>query len=72
MGRELRAVYPAVPLARNQALSVALVSYAGRLCFGLLGDYDALDDLELLTRLLGESLAELHKGGRAKGARAHF
>jgi diacylglycerol O-acyltransferase / wax synthase len=70
LGRPLRAVYPAMPLARNQTLSVALVSYAGRLCFGLLGDYDALGDLELLTRLLEESLAELQKGGKAKGARA--
>ena len=70
LGRTLRSVYPALPLARNQTLSVALVSYAGRLCFGLLGDHDALGDLDLLARLLEESLAELQKGGKAKGARA--
>jgi len=70
LGRELRAVYPAVPLARNQALSVAVISYAGRLCFGLLADGDALPDLELLAGLLEESLAELSKGVRAKGTHA--
>jgi diacylglycerol O-acyltransferase len=70
LGRELRAIYPAVPLARNQALSVAVISYAGRLCFGLLADHDALADLELLGGLLKEALAELPKGARAKGSRA--
>jgi diacylglycerol O-acyltransferase / wax synthase len=70
LGRELRSIYPAVPLARNQALSVALISYAGRLCFGLLADHDALADLDLLAGLLEEALAELPKGARAKGPRA--
>jgi len=69
LGRELRSIYPALPLARNQALSVALVSYAGRLCFGLLADWDALPDLDLLAGQLEQSLAELVKGSRAKRAR---
>ncbi|HXR13728.1 MAG TPA: wax ester/triacylglycerol synthase family O-acyltransferase [Solirubrobacteraceae bacterium] len=61
LGHELRAVYPALPLVRNQALSIAVVSYAGRLCFGLLADYDAVGDLERLAALLKESLRELPK-----------
>jgi diacylglycerol O-acyltransferase / wax synthase len=69
LGRELRAIYPALPLARNQALSVAVVSYAGRLCFGLLADCDALADLDLLAGQLEQSLAELAKGSGAKRAR---
>ena len=69
LGRELRAIYPALPLARNQALSVAVVSYAGRLCFGLLADSDALEDLDLLAGALEQSLAELAKGARTKRAR---
>ena len=48
---------------RGQALSVAVVSYAGRLCFGLLADGDALADLELLGRLpRAQALAELERG----------
>jgi len=46
LGRELRAIYPVVPLARNQALGIAIMSYNGRLGFGLLGDYDAMPDLD--------------------------
>ena len=69
LGRELRSIYPALPLARNQALSVAVVSYAGRLCFGLLADREALDDLDLLAGALEQSLAELAKGSRAKRSR---
>jgi WS/DGAT/MGAT family acyltransferase len=61
LGRELAALYPALPLLRTQGLSVAVVSYAGRLCFGLLADYDAIADLDLLATLLAESLRELPK-----------
>ena len=61
LGRELSALYPALPLLRTQGLSVAVVSYAGRLGFGLLADYDAIPDLDLLATLLAESLRELPK-----------
>jgi len=58
-GRMLRSIYPAVPLAPGQPLSIALISYAGRLCFGVLCDHDAIADPELLAGLLAQSLAEL-------------
>jgi hypothetical protein len=45
---------------------VAVVSYAGWLCFGLLADSEALNDLDLLAGALEQSLAELAKGSRAK------
>ena len=46
-GIPLREVFPAVPLnPRNQALSIGIVSYDGGVGFGLLGDRDALPDLE--------------------------
>ena len=35
------------PLAKRQALCVAVMSYHGKMNFGLLGDYDALPDIEL-------------------------
>jgi hypothetical protein len=45
-GTPVREVFPAVPLnPRNQALSVGVVSYAGRVGFGLLADRDALPDV---------------------------
>ena len=59
LGRAMRSIYPALPLGIGQALSIAVISYAGRLCFGLLGDDDAIPDPELLAGFLAESLAEL-------------
>ena len=56
LGRELRDAFPMVPLAQNQGLGVALMSYNGAINFGLVGDYDILFDLgevaqDLPTRL---------------------
>ncbi|HEV2786047.1 MAG TPA: WSD1 family O-acyltransferase [Solirubrobacteraceae bacterium] len=62
LGRRLRALYPVVPLAGNQALGVAVMSYDGRLGFGLLGDYDALADLDTLASLLRRSIDALASG----------
>jgi diacylglycerol O-acyltransferase / wax synthase len=59
LGRELKQPFPMVPLARNQGLGIALMSYNGRINFGLVGDYDLLWDLETLAEHLRESLAEL-------------
>ena len=55
----MRAVYPLVPLAANTALGIAVLSYDGRLNFGLNADYDALPDLELLARDLEQAIAEI-------------
>ncbi len=59
LGRELDAIYPMVPLAENTALGVAIMSYNGQLNFGLVGDYDALADLETLADELRSSIEEL-------------
>jgi hypothetical protein len=66
LGRRLRAFYPVVPLAHHQALGIAIMSYDGRLGFGLLADYDALPDLEALADDLEAAIADL---ARAAGAR---
>jgi WS/DGAT/MGAT family acyltransferase len=59
LGRELQDLFPVAFLPENQALAVAIMSYNGRMDFGLLGDYDALADIEDLAEDLEESLAEL-------------
>ena len=58
-GKRLIDAFPMVPLAKNQALGVALLSYAGRINFGLVGDYDLLWDLDQFAEDVQESLAEL-------------
>ncbi len=65
LGRRLRALYPVVPLAGRQALGVAVMSYDGRLGFGLLGDYDALADLDILADMLSDSITALADGASA-------
>jgi WS/DGAT/MGAT family acyltransferase len=75
LGRRLRALYPVVPLAGRQALGVAVLSYDGRLGFGLLGDYDAMSDLDTLAEFLRDSIDALAAGASvprraARGRRA--
>jgi WS/DGAT/MGAT family acyltransferase len=59
MGRKLEAIYPMVPLARRQAVCFGIMSYDGNVDFGLIGDYDAIPDLDALAGDLEASLAEL-------------
>jgi WS/DGAT/MGAT family acyltransferase len=59
LGRRLTALYPQVPLTQNVALGIAIMSYHGRLNFGLLGDFDAMPDLEQVGRDLGAAIDEL-------------
>ncbi|MFF2009371.1 wax ester/triacylglycerol synthase family O-acyltransferase [Streptomyces sp. NPDC058195] len=58
-GCPLRAVYPMAPLARGQALAVALATYGGRVRVGLVADGEALPDLERLARCADEEVAQL-------------
>jgi len=66
LGRRLQVLYPVVPLAQRQALGIAVMSYDGHLGFGLLGDYDALPELEEIADDLRKAIASL---ARAAGVR---
>jgi diacylglycerol O-acyltransferase len=59
MGRRLQAFYPKVPLVLNTALGIAIMSYDGKLFFGLLGDYDAMADIEDFASDVRAAIAEL-------------
>jgi diacylglycerol O-acyltransferase len=58
-GRELDDVFPVAFLPENHALAVAIMSYNGKINFGLLGDYDALPDIDRIADGIEASLAEL-------------
>jgi WS/DGAT/MGAT family acyltransferase len=59
-GVPMREVFPAVPLnPGSQALSVGIMSYDGGVYFGLLGDRDALPDLDEAARGVEEAVARL-------------
>ncbi|NLT06182.1 MAG: wax ester/triacylglycerol synthase family O-acyltransferase [Solirubrobacterales bacterium] len=59
LGRQMREIVPVAFLPENHALAVAAMSYNGKLDFGLLGDYDAIPDLERMAEFFEESLDEL-------------
>ncbi len=59
LGREMQAVFPMVPLAEKQAMCVGIMSYNGQINFGLVGDFDAMADLEHLAGDLRDSIEEL-------------
>jgi diacylglycerol O-acyltransferase len=59
LGREMKDVFPVVPLAANQGLGIAILSYNGRINFGLLGDWDLLYDIDDLAADMRAALAEL-------------
>jgi diacylglycerol O-acyltransferase / wax synthase len=59
IGRRMEATFPMVPLAENQAVGIAIMSYNGQLNFGLNSDYDAVPDLELLAEELRGAIEEL-------------
>jgi diacylglycerol O-acyltransferase / wax synthase len=59
LGRELCRVYPLVPLADGCALGIAIMSYDGRIDFGLVSDYDALPDLDDVAAALDGAIGEL-------------
>jgi WS/DGAT/MGAT family acyltransferase len=58
-GAQMRALYPSVPLARGQAVSIGLTSYDGGVYYGLNADRDAMHDVDVLAACIEESLAEL-------------
>ncbi|MFI0981109.1 wax ester/triacylglycerol synthase family O-acyltransferase [Streptomyces sp. NPDC021093] len=64
-GRPLRAVYPMAPLARGQALAVALSTYDGQVNVGLVADGEAVPDVERLAEAMGEELKGLVQTVRA-------
>jgi WS/DGAT/MGAT family acyltransferase len=73
LGRQMLRFYPVVPLAKGQALGIAIMSYDGSLYFGLLGDWDALPDLDTLgddvawgLRALRTAAAEATANGTAR------
>lgn len=69
LGRRLQVLYPVVPLAQRQALGIAVMSYDGHLGFGLLGDFDALPELEAIADDMTWAIAQLARAaGVSKSA----
>jgi WS/DGAT/MGAT family acyltransferase len=74
LGRTMESIFPMVPLARRQALCVVLMSYDGQVDFGMVGDFDAMADLDSfaldLEAAVEELAATLPAGGDQRTTRA--
>src|ERR687893_3076227 len=69
LGREMTSVFPIAFLPKDHALAVAIMSYDGGIDFGLLGDFDAMPDLDALGEMFESSLAELLTAARRRSGR---
>jgi diacylglycerol O-acyltransferase / wax synthase len=65
LGREMEEIFPVAFLPQNHVLAVAIMSYNGRIGFGLLADYDAVEDVEEISEGISASLAELEEAAAA-------
>jgi diacylglycerol O-acyltransferase / wax synthase len=59
LGREILEAYPIAFLPENHALAIAIMSYNGQMNFGLLADFDALPDIDLIGKNIDAELATL-------------
>ncbi|HWK17135.1 MAG TPA: wax ester/triacylglycerol synthase family O-acyltransferase [Solirubrobacteraceae bacterium] len=69
LGRRLEDLFPIAFLPANHALAIAIMSYDGGIDYGLLGDYDALPDIEVIADGIRDTLDELLEAARSKTAR---
>jgi diacylglycerol O-acyltransferase len=68
-GAKMLEMFPVLPLAAGQAMSIGLTSYDGGVYFGLNADRDLMHDVEVVGSLIEESLSELvlaTDGGRGR------
>ncbi len=68
LGRELEEIFPVAFLPQNHALAVAIMSYNGHVGFGLLADFDSMEDVDVIAAGVTESLAELEEAAAAATA----
>jgi diacylglycerol O-acyltransferase len=69
LGAPLQRVVPLVPIFAGHALGVAVVSYDGKVSFGINADRVEVPDIDVLRDGIAESLAELRKLAAEAGRR---
>ncbi len=59
LGSRARDMFPVVPLAADQTVSIGVTSFDGGVYYGLNADRDAMPDVDVLADAIPEALAEL-------------
>jgi WS/DGAT/MGAT family acyltransferase len=70
LGSRMTDIWPLVPLAAEHAIGVAVLSYDGRVFFGLNADRDAMPDLDVLSTGVEDSFAELREAALVKAGQS--
>jgi diacylglycerol O-acyltransferase len=68
LGREMLEAYPVAFLPENHGLAIAIMSYNGQMNFGLLGDFDALADIDSIGESIAKELSQLVSLARESAA----
>lgn len=61
LGAPLKTVWPLVPIAADHGVGIAIMSYDGRLTFGINADAASMPDVDVLARGITETLRELQR-----------
>ena len=69
LGRQLDELVPVAFLAPGQALAIAVMSYNGSVDVSLIGDYDAMHDLEGLAEFVQDEIDALKDAAEGEAAR---
>jgi diacylglycerol O-acyltransferase / wax synthase len=66
-GARMTEMFPLLPVAAGQAVSIALTSYDGGVYFGVNADRDAVPDVSDIATFLTSALADLVRAGQSAG-----
>jgi hypothetical protein len=59
LGSRMLEMFPYIPLAVSLRITIGIMSYDGRVGFGITGDADRVPDLEVLSQGIESAMAEL-------------
>jgi diacylglycerol O-acyltransferase len=59
LGRRMESLYPYVPIAAGIRTSIGIFSYVDAITFGINADFDAVPDVDVLSRGIAHGIDEL-------------
>ena len=70
LGRPLIEILPYVPIASTIRFGVALMTYCGKVAFGVTGDFDSTSDMDVLMSGIDETMSAMVDAATREGAPA--
>ena len=67
-GAQLKGIYPQVPLLEGLGLGIALMSYAGKVCWGFNSDPELVPDSDVFVQKIRESIERVRAAAAAEPA----